>query len=82
MTSCASSPGEGLRLAAAGVVLGLVGAAATARVLATLLFEVQPTDAVTYASAAAFLVLVALAASFVPAWRATRVAPVSALRAE
>jgi ABC-type lipoprotein release transport system permease subunit len=37
---------------------------------------------VTYASAAGFLVLVALAASAVPAWRATRVAPVSALRAE
>jgi putative ABC transport system permease protein len=74
--------GEGLRLAAMGVVAGLLGAAATARVLATLLFEVQPTDALTYASAAAFLVLVALAASAIPAWRATRVAPVSALRAE
>jgi predicted permease len=74
--------GEGLRLAAAGVALGLVGAAATARVLSTLLFEVQPTDAMTYAAAAASLVLVALAATVVPAWRATRVAPVSALRAE
>jgi putative ABC transport system permease protein len=74
--------GEGLRLAVAGVVAGLAGAAATARVLATLLFEVQPTDAGTYAAASAFLVLVALAASLVPAWRATRVAPVSALRAE
>jgi putative ABC transport system permease protein len=74
--------GDGLRLAAAGVVLGLVGAAASARVLATLLFEVRPTDAITYASAAGFLVLVALAASLVPAWRATRVAPVSALRTE
>jgi putative ABC transport system permease protein len=74
--------GESLRLAAMGVVAGLVGAAAGARVLTTLLFEVQPTDAATYASASGFLVLVALAASAVPAWRATRVAPVSALRAE
>jgi putative ABC transport system permease protein len=74
--------GESLRLAAMGVGAGLLGAAAGARVLSTLLFEVQPTDAATYASAAAFLVLVALAASAVPAWRATRVAPVSALRAE
>jgi len=74
--------GESLRLAAMGVMAGLLGAAAGARVLATLLFEVQPTDAATYASAAGFLVLVALAASAVPAWRATRVAPVSALRAE
>ena len=71
-----------LRLAAMGVGAGLLGAAAGARVLTTLLFEVQPTDAATYASAAGFLVLVALAASAVPAWRATRVAPVSALRAE
>jgi putative ABC transport system permease protein len=74
--------GESLRLAAMGVGAGLLGAAASARVLATLLFEVQPMDAATYASAAGFLVLVALAASAVPAWRATRVAPVSALRAE
>jgi putative ABC transport system permease protein len=74
--------GESLRLAGVGVVAGLLGAAASARVLASLLFEVQPTDAMTYASAAGFLVLVALAASAVPAWRATRVAPVSALRAE
>jgi putative ABC transport system permease protein len=74
--------GEGLRLAAVGVVAGLFGAAAAARLLGTLLFEVRPTDAMTYASAAGFLVTVALAASAVPAWRATRVAPVSALRAE
>ncbi|HET6898006.1 MAG TPA: ABC transporter permease, partial [Vicinamibacteria bacterium] len=74
--------GESLRLAGMGVVAGLLGAAAGARVLATLLFEVQPTDAATYVSAAGFLVVVALAASAVPAWRATRVAPVSALRAE
>jgi len=74
--------GEGLRLAAAGVALGLLAAAAAARVLTSMLFEVDPTDAPTYAVAGAILVAVALAASAVPAWRATRVAPVSALRAE
>jgi putative ABC transport system permease protein len=74
--------GEGLRLTAVGVVAGLFGAAAAARLLSTLLFQVQPGDAMTYASAAAFLIVVALAASALPAWRATRVAPVSALRAE
>jgi ABC-type lipoprotein release transport system permease subunit len=64
------------------VAAGLLGAAASTRVLATMLFEVKPTDAATYASAAAFLLLLALAASAVPAGRATRVAPVSALRSE
>jgi ABC-type antimicrobial peptide transport system permease subunit len=74
--------GESLRLAGMGVVAGLFGGGAGARVLATLLFEVRPTDAATFVSAAGFLVVVALAASAVPAWRATRVAPVRALRAE
>ncbi|HUG54715.1 MAG TPA: ABC transporter permease [Vicinamibacteria bacterium] len=74
--------GEGLRLAGVGVLAGLLGAVAATRVMASLLFEVRATDAATYASAAGFLLVVALAASAVPAWRATRVAPVSALRAE
>jgi putative ABC transport system permease protein len=74
--------GEGLRLAVAGVAVGLAGAAAATRVLTTLLFEVRPTDLVTHVAAAALLVLVAIAASALPALRATRVAPVSALRTE
>jgi ABC-type antimicrobial peptide transport system permease subunit len=74
--------GEGLRLTAAGVAVGLAAAAAGARVLSSLLFEVQPTDAVTYAAAAAVLTLIAMTATAVPAWRATRVAPMSALRSE
>ena len=74
--------GEGLRLALAGVLVGLAGAAAATRVLTTLLFEVRPTDLVTHVGAAALLVLVAAAASALPALRATRVAPVSALRME
>jgi putative ABC transport system permease protein len=71
---------EGLRLAAAGVAVGLLGAAAASRVLATLLFEVDPTDGPTFAGAAAFLVLVALLASAVPAVRASRLHPTDALR--
>jgi putative ABC transport system permease protein len=74
--------GEGVRLAAAGVAVGLAGAYAATRVLTTLLFDVRATDPATHLGAAALLVLVAGAASAVPALRATRVAPVSALRAE
>ena len=74
--------GEGLRLTIAGVVVGLAASAAGARVLSTLLFEVKPLDPGTYAAAASFLVMVAVAATVAPAWRATRVAPVSALRSE
>jgi putative ABC transport system permease protein len=74
--------GEGLRLAVAGVAVGLAGAAAATRVLTTLLFEVRPTDLATYVGAAAVLVLIAIVASALPALRATRVAPVSALRTE
>jgi putative ABC transport system permease protein len=72
--------GEGLRLALAGVVVGLLGAAGATRVLAGLLFDVRPLDLPTFAAAAAGLALVALAASAVPALRASRVAPMSALR--
>jgi predicted permease len=74
--------GEGVRLAALGVAAGLLGAAAASRALTTLLFEVRPTDARTYGLAAAFLVLVAFCASLLPALRATRVAPLSALRVD
>jgi ABC-type lipoprotein release transport system permease subunit len=50
--------------------------------MAGLLYEVRPNDAVTFAGAAMVLALLALAASLVPAWRATRVDPLVALRAE
>jgi putative ABC transport system permease protein len=50
--------------------------------MARLLFEVRATDAVTYLAAAAGLLALALAASALPAWRASRVAPASALRTE
>ena len=72
----------GARIAAAGVVAGLLGAAALARSLAALLFGIDPLDGVTFGAAAALLALVALAAASIPAWRAARVDPAIALRDE
>jgi putative ABC transport system permease protein len=73
---------QGLALAAAGVVLGLVGAYAVSRVMESLLYEVSSTDAVTFAASAGVLLAVALAACFVPALRASRIDPMEALRYE
>jgi predicted permease len=72
----------GLRLLAAGVAIGLAGAIAAGRVLRALLFEVQPLDPVTLAATTSFLVLVGLLACVGPAWRASRMDPVRALRHE
>ncbi|MFW6079265.1 MAG: ABC transporter permease [Gemmatimonadota bacterium] len=74
--------GRGVRLAALGLGAGLVIALALSRYLASLLFGVTPTDPVTVIGAAAVVVLVTLAASLLPARRATRVDPMVALRAE
>ncbi|MGD9905342.1 MAG: ADOP family duplicated permease [Vicinamibacterales bacterium] len=74
--------GEGLRLAGVGAGAGVAVAAATTRALRGLLFEVEPLDPVTLAGAAALLVAAAVAASWLPARRATRVDPVAVLRAE
>jgi predicted permease len=73
---------QGMSLAGMGIVAGLIGAAALTRVMASLLFGVSTTDAVTFSSVAVFLAAVALAASYVPALRATRVDPIVALRDE
>ena len=70
------------RLAAAGALLGLAGAAALTRVLRGLLFGVSPADPATFGAVAATLGAVALLASFVPALRAARIDPVEALRQE
>ena len=73
---------EGLLMALGGVALGLAGAAVLSRSMATLLFGVTARDPLTFAAGGAVLFIVALLASYIPALRATRVEPVTALRAE
>jgi predicted permease len=74
--------GGGLRLVGLGVLLGLAGSAAAARVLRQLIWNVSPFDPLSFAIVAAVLVLVGVQASLRPAWRASRVDPVRALRYE
>jgi putative ABC transport system permease protein len=74
--------GDGLRLAAVGVVVGLLAAAGATRVIAGFLFDVSALDAVTFAGMALLLVVVALLATYVPARRAARLDPMAALRSE
>ena len=71
---------QSVRLALIGVVVGVFGALATTRLMRSLLFEVQPTDPATLVVVSAGLVLLAAAASWVPARRAMTVDPVEALR--
>lgn len=73
---------QALWLALAGVAVGLVGALALSRFLASLLFELSPTDPVTLLAVALLLTAVAALAGYVPARRATRVDPLIALRSE
>ena len=71
-----------LTLMAVGLAIGLVGALAVTQTMAGLLFEIKPTDFVSFGGAIASLALVALVASLLPAWRATSVDPIVALRTE
>jgi putative ABC transport system permease protein len=73
---------ESARLVAAGVVLGLVGSVAAARLIAALLYSTSPTDPLTLAGTASLLGLVAVLACYVPARKATRIDPLNALRAQ
>ena len=74
--------GEGMKMAAAGIVIGLALSAALTRFIARFLYGVTATDLATFVAVAALLTAVAAAASFIPARRATRVDPVVALRSE
>jgi putative ABC transport system permease protein len=74
--------GQGMRLALAGVGLGLVAAFAVTRLLSSLLFGISATDPVTFCAVAAGVAAVTLCASAFPAWRAARVSPSAALRCE
>ena len=73
---------EGMLLAAVGIAIGVGGALALTRFLRSLLFEIKPTDAVTFAGVAILLAAVSLAACYIPARRAMKVDPMVALRYE
>jgi predicted permease len=73
---------QGLSTTVIGLVLGLAGAVGLTRLASSLLFEVKPTDPVTFGAVAGVITLVALLACVVPAQRATRVDPMVALREE
>jgi predicted permease len=74
--------GDGMAKVLAGIALGLAGALVLTRVMSNLLFEVTPTDPMTFVSISLLLTVVALLACWIPARRATRVDPMAALRDE
>jgi predicted lysophospholipase L1 biosynthesis ABC-type transport system permease subunit len=71
---------QGLSLAAVGIVIGLIAAFVLTRLMASVLYEVRSNDPATFVAVIVALLLTALAASFLPARRATKVSPMSALR--
>jgi len=74
--------GEGLRVTLVGIILGAAGAFMAGKLIASLLFGVPARDPLTFGVVAGLLLVVAAVASLVPAWRAARVDPNIALRAE
>jgi putative ABC transport system permease protein len=73
---------DGLRPALIGLLLGLAASAEAASLMHTMLYETRPLDPIVFAAVPATLLLVAALACLVPAWRASRVDPVQALRTE
>jgi ABC-type antimicrobial peptide transport system permease subunit len=73
---------QGLQVTAIGVTIGLAGALAVNRLIASLLFGVQPTDTVTISLVIATITATAVVASWLPAWRASRLDPSIVLRDE
>jgi putative ABC transport system permease protein len=73
---------QGLKLIAVGVVVGAIGAVAVTRLIATLLYDVSPTDPISFAAVALLLAAVGFLASYLPARRASRVDPLAALRVD
>jgi putative ABC transport system permease protein len=73
---------EGARMAIMGIIVGMVGASWAAKLLSSFLYEVTATDLPAFAGAGVVLFLVALAATYLPARRASRIDPMTALRAE
>ncbi|MCI0432635.1 MAG: permease, partial [Gemmatimonadetes bacterium] len=73
---------QGLVVAGCGLAIGLAAALGATRLIATQLFGVSPADPATFVSVSVLLTGVALAASFIPAYRATKVDPLEALRYE
>jgi predicted permease len=73
---------QGLTLAGIGVLVGLLGAFGITRVIRSLLYNVTPTDPISFGGVAAFLAIIAVLASYLPARRATNVDPIVALRNE
>jgi putative ABC transport system permease protein len=73
---------EGMRPTLVGVLIGAAGALALGRVLSGLIYGVKPTDPITFLAVAILLSVIALLASIIPAYRATKVDPMAALRYE